>query len=48
MCGGGLVDIVSRYAKTFLRLQRYDKGLLTERAWPHHAVIFKTYSRLII
>lgn len=26
----GLVDIVSRYAQTFLLLQRYDEGLLTE------------------
>ncbi len=28
--GRGLVDIVARYAQTFLRLQRYDEGLLTE------------------
>lgn len=28
--GRGLVDIVSRYAHTFLLLQRYDEGLLTE------------------
>ena len=28
--GRGLVDIVSRYARTFLLLQRYDEGLLTE------------------
>lgn len=28
--GRGLVDIVSRYAQTFLLLQRYDEGLLTE------------------
>lgn len=28
--GRGLVDIVSRYAQTFLLLQRYDDGLLTE------------------
>ena len=28
--GQGLVDIVSRYAQTFLLLQRYDEGLLTE------------------
>lgn len=28
--GQGLVDIVSRYAHTFLLLQRYDEGLLTE------------------
>ncbi|MBE94929.1 MAG: death-on-curing protein [Marinobacter sp.] len=27
--GRGLVDIVSRYAQTFLLLQRYDEGLLT-------------------
>ncbi|WP_421842477.1 RhuM family protein [Marinobacter algicola] len=26
----GLVDIVSRYAQTFLLLQRYDEGLLTD------------------
>lgn len=30
--GSGLADIVSRYAKTFLLLQRYDEGLLTEPA----------------
>jgi len=30
--GRGLVDIVTRYAQTFLLLQRYDEGLLTE---PH-------------
>jgi prophage maintenance system killer protein len=28
--GQGLLDIVSRYAHTFLLLQRYDEGLLTE------------------
>lgn len=28
--GRGLVNIVSRYAQTFLLLQRYDEGLLTE------------------
>jgi prophage maintenance system killer protein len=28
--GRGLIEIVSRYAKTFLLLQRYDKGLLTD------------------
>lgn len=28
--GRGLVDIVTRYAHTFLWLQRYDEGLLTE------------------
>nr|WP_163500911.1 virulence protein RhuM/Fic/DOC family protein [Halomonas socia] len=28
--GRGLVDIVSRYARTFLLLQRYDEGLLAE------------------
>jgi prophage maintenance system killer protein len=28
--GQGLLDIVSRYAQTFLLLQRYDEGLLTE------------------
>ena len=33
--GRGLVDIVARYAQTFLLLQRYDEGLLTEpRAQP--------------
>lgn len=30
--GRGLVDIVSRYAHTFLWLQRYDEGLLTDPA----------------
>jgi len=29
--GRGLVDIVSRYAQTFLLLQRYDEGLLTDQ-----------------
>lgn len=28
--GRGLVDIVTRYAQTFLLLQRYDEGLLTK------------------
>ena len=28
--GRGLVEIVSRYTKTFLLLQRYDEGLLTD------------------
>jgi len=28
--GGGLVDIVSRYTQTFLWLQRYDEGMLSE------------------
>ena len=28
--GRGLVDIVTRYAQTFLLLQRYDEGLLTD------------------
>lgn len=28
--GRGLVEIVSRYTQTFLLLQRYDEGLLTE------------------
>lgn len=30
--GRGLVDIVTRYASTFLWLQRYDEGLLTDPA----------------
>ncbi len=30
--GRGLVDIASRYAETFLLLQRYDEGLLTDPA----------------
>lgn len=30
--GRGLVDIVTRYAHTFLWLQRYDEGLLTDPA----------------
>lgn len=30
--GRGLVDIVTRYAQTFLLLQRYDEGLLTAPA----------------
>ncbi len=37
--GRGLVDIVSRYAQTFLLLQRYDEGLLTDpRAQPGGAL----------
>jgi prophage maintenance system killer protein len=28
--GRGLVDVISRYTQTFLLLQRYDEGLLTE------------------
>lgn len=28
--GGGLVEIVSRYTQTFLWLQRYDEGMLSE------------------
>lgn len=28
--GRGLIDIVTRYAQTFVLLQRYDEGLLTE------------------
>jgi prophage maintenance system killer protein len=28
--GRGLVDVISRYTRTFLLLQRYDEGLLTE------------------
>ncbi len=30
VAGRGLVDIVTRYAQTFLLLQRYDEGLLAE------------------
>ena len=30
--GSGLVEIVSRYTQTFLLLQRYDEGMLTEPA----------------
>jgi hypothetical protein len=30
--GRGLVDVISRYTQTFLLLQRYDAGLLTEPA----------------
>lgn len=28
--GRGLVDVIARYTRTFLLLQRYDEGLLTE------------------
>jgi hypothetical protein len=28
--GRGLIEIVSRYTQTFLLLQRYDEGLLTD------------------
>lgn len=39
--GRGLVDIVSRYAQTFLLLQRYDEGLLTDpRAQAAHLLYF--------
>lgn len=37
--GRGLVDIVSRYAQTFLLLQRYDEGLLTEPPEQHGGVL---------
>jgi prophage maintenance system killer protein len=30
--GIGLIDVISRYTQTFLLLQRYDEGLLTEPA----------------
>lgn len=33
--GRGLIDIVTRYAQTFLLLQRYDEGLLTEPPEQH-------------
>ncbi|MBF0201180.1 MAG: virulence protein RhuM/Fic/DOC family protein [Desulfamplus sp.] len=33
--GSGLVEIVSRYTQTFLWLQRYDEGMLTEPAGQH-------------
>ncbi len=33
--GRGLLDILTRYAQTFLWLQRYDEGLLTEPASQH-------------
>lgn len=35
IAGRGLVDIVSRYTQTFLWLQRYDQGLLTEPKGQH-------------
>ncbi|MCD1597364.1 virulence protein RhuM/Fic/DOC family protein [Rheinheimera aquimaris] len=35
LAGRGLVDIVSRYTQTFLWLQRYDQGLLTEPKGQH-------------
>jgi prophage maintenance system killer protein len=38
--GRGLVDIVTRYAKTFLWLQRYDEGLLTEPAQQLGGILF--------
>ena len=28
--GRGLVEVIARYTQTFLWLQRYDEGLLTE------------------
>jgi prophage maintenance system killer protein len=33
--GRGLVDIIARYTQTFLLLQRYDEGLLTEPKGKH-------------
>ena len=32
--GRGLVDVIARYTQTFLLLQRYDEGLLTEPKGP--------------
>lgn len=37
--GCGLVDIVTRYAQTFLLLQRYDEGLLTEPPEQHGGLL---------
>lgn len=37
--GRGLVDVVTRYAQTFLLLQRYDEGLLTEPATERGGVL---------
>ena len=36
--GRGLVDIIARYTQTFLLLQRYDEGLLTEADVPGSGV----------
>ncbi|GGY73170.1 RhuM family protein [Marinobacter zhanjiangensis] len=44
--GRGLVDIISRYAQTFLLLQRYDEGLLTDpQAQPGGALPSPTEAR---
>jgi prophage antirepressor-like protein len=37
--GRGLVDVISRYTRTFLLLQRYDEGLLTEPAGSNGGVL---------
>lgn len=37
--GRGLVDLLARYTKTFLLLQRYDEGLLTEPAGTQGGVL---------
>ncbi|MCP9761042.1 hypothetical protein EGI20_17465, partial [Aquitalea sp. S1-19] len=37
--GRGLVEIISRYTQTFLWLQRYDEGLLTEPAGTEGGVL---------
>jgi prophage maintenance system killer protein len=37
--GRGLVDVIARYTQTFLLLQRYDEGLLTEPKGSHGGVL---------
>ena len=37
--GKGLVDVVTRYARTFLWLQRYDEGLLTKHSGKEGGVL---------
>ncbi|HXF45610.1 MAG TPA: hypothetical protein VNK91_05780, partial [Burkholderiaceae bacterium] len=34
--GRGLVDVIARYTRTFLLLQRYDEGLLVDASGHSH------------
>lgn len=50
--GRGLVDIISRYTQTFLWLQQYDEGLLSEslvafcRVWMKHGRLWQGSRRI--
>jgi prophage maintenance system killer protein len=47
--GRGLVDVIARYTQTFLLLQRYDEGLLTEpKGMPGGALASLTEARAAI